>query len=117
VQSLGLNGTQYVGSHQLHCETWFDALEYMKAEVAQRSFEIAIVGCGAYGMPLAAEIKRMGKTAIHLGGTTQCLFGIKGRRWETEYNYHNLYYNEHWVRPAEEETRQEFLGVDNGAYW
>ena len=45
-------------------------------------FDVAIIGCGAYGMPLAAMLKQAGKQAIHLGGATQLLFGIKGKRWE-----------------------------------
>ena len=27
------------------------------------------LGCGAYGFPLAAHVKRMGKKAIHMGGS------------------------------------------------
>lgn len=33
-----------------------------------------------YGFPLAAHVKHKGKQAIHLGGTLQLLFGIKGNR-------------------------------------
>ena len=33
-----------------------------------------------YGFPLAAEIKRMGRIAIHLGGVTQIMFGVIGSR-------------------------------------
>ena len=62
--------------------TWFDALDYMYKEAMKIDFDIAIIGCGAYGMPLAAMLKKAGKQAIHLGGATQLLFGIKGRRWE-----------------------------------
>ena len=43
-------------------------------------FDVAIIGCGAYGLPLAVEAKRMGKQAIHMGGATQVLFGIKVNR-------------------------------------
>ena len=50
-------------------------------------FDVAIIGCGAYGFPLANEIKKMGKVAIHLAGATQLMFGIVGKRWEEEYIY------------------------------
>ncbi|MBU4317176.1 MAG: hypothetical protein KKF30_07880 [Proteobacteria bacterium] len=98
-------------------QDWFDALKYMEDEIVKIDFEIAIIGCGAYGMPLASSIKRMNKKAIHLGGTTQCLFGIKGKRWETEYNYDKIYYNDYWVRPDEEEIPEGFQKVENGCYW
>ena len=47
-------------------------------------FDVSIVGCGAYGFPLANEIKKKGKVAIHLTGATQLMFGIVGKRWEEE---------------------------------
>jgi hypothetical protein len=97
---------------------WFEALDYMKGKINEIDFDIAILGCGAYGMPLAAYIKRMGKQAIHLGGETQALFGIKGKRWETEnYNYHNKFYNDYWVRPSDEETPKQNNLMEGGAYW
>jgi threonine dehydrogenase-like Zn-dependent dehydrogenase len=36
-------------------------------EIGKIDFDVAILGCGAYGLPLAAAIKGMGKQAIHLG--------------------------------------------------
>ena len=38
--------------------TWFEALEYMFEETMKIDFDIAIIGCGAYGMPLAAKLKK-----------------------------------------------------------
>lgn len=42
-------------------------------------YDICLIGCGAYGFPLAAHAKRKGKKAVHLGGALQLLFGIKGK--------------------------------------
>lgn len=56
---------------------WFEALDYMYCEALKMEFDVAIIGCGAYGMPLAAKLKQAGKKAVHLGGVTQILFGIK----------------------------------------
>lgn len=97
-------------------ESWFDALEYMKNEIHKRDFDVAIIGCGAYGMPLAIEAKRMGKQAIHMGGATQILFGIKGARWDKNPNVSSLY-NEYWVRPSEKERVQNSATVENSCYW
>lgn len=54
---------------------WFEALEHMYSEAMKEDFDVAIIGCGAYGFPLAAKIKKAGKIGIHLGGAAQLLFG------------------------------------------
>lgn len=79
--------------------TWFDALEWMYEEAMKIDFNIAIVGCGAYGLPLAARLKQSGKQAIHLAGATQLLFGIKGKRWEANeaFAYVREWFNESWI--------------------
>ena len=98
--------------------TWFDALDYMYKEAMKIDFDIAIIGCGAYGMPLAAMLKKAGKQAIHLGGATQLLFGIKGRRWEENYpSKIATFFNEYWVYPAESEKPKNASTVEMGCYW
>jgi hypothetical protein len=74
VMSLGQNRTAFT--------TWFDALEFMKNEIDEIDYDIALIGAGAYGFHLAAHIKRQGMKAIHMGGALQLLFGIRGKRWE-----------------------------------
>jgi hypothetical protein len=99
-------------------ETWFDALDYMEREALKIDFDIAIIGCGAYGMPLAARLKKAGKQAIHLGGATQLLFGIKGKRWEENYPTSIAKrFNEAWVRASADETPQAARTVEKGCYW
>ena len=100
---------------------WFDALNYMKDETSKRDFDIALLACGAYGFPLAAHIKRMGRKAFHLGGSLQLLFGIKGNRWENA-KYHETYnyaalMNEHWIKPDDCDKPKDAHRVDNACYW
>lgn len=102
-------------------ETWFDALEFMKSEIDKKDYDICLLGCGAYGFPLAAHIKRSGKKAVHLGGSLQLLFGIRGARWENNnynatYNYSKLM-NEYWVKPSKTETPFKAQQVEEGCYW
>lgn len=96
-------------------ENWEQALNYMYEEGMKTDFDVAIIGCGAYGMPLAAMFKKAGKIAIHLGGATQLLFGIKGTRWDDGIG--NELYNENWVRPLETEIPKSFKKIENGCYW
>ncbi len=97
---------------------WFEALEYMYREAMKIDFDIAIIGCGAYGMPLGAMLKKAGKQAIHLGGATQLLFGIKGRRWEENYpSKIATCFNDAWVYPLDSERPAKAANVENGCYW
>lgn len=106
---------------------WFEALKWMEDEISKTDFDYCIIGCGAYGLPLAAHVKRLGKKAIHLGGGAQLLFGIKGKRWDNnayhwrdlpnlDTNYSQLY-NEYWVRPSVTETPKNAKSVENACYW
>lgn len=93
-------------------ETWFEALAYMENEIEKHDFDVALIGCGAYGFPLAAHIKRIGKKAIHIGGPLQLYFGIKGRRWD------NMgLYNDCWVSPSETDRPKDLNKVEGGCYW
>lgn len=97
-------------------QNWFEALDWMYEEAMKTDFEVAVIGCGAYGFPLAARIKESGRCAVHMGGATQLLFGIKGRRWDNHPVIEKLY-NEYWVRPAENEKPAGAEGVEEGCYW
>lgn len=94
---------------------WEEALNYMHKTALEYDFDVAIIGCGAYGMPLAAKLKQSGKIAIHLGGATQLLFGIKGARWDNDKR--GVLYNEHWVRPSESEKPKSASKIENACYW
>ncbi len=105
------------GNHEsLPYDSWFDALGKMQNDISNLDFDIAIIGCGAYGFPLASFVKRMGKKSVHLGGATQLLFGIIGKRWEEEFDL-SAFVNENWVRPLEEEKPKNFKNVEDGCYW
>jgi hypothetical protein len=97
---------------------WFEALKWMEDAISRIEFDVAIIGAGAYGMALAAFVKReLGRKAVHLGGAVQILFGIKGRRWDDRPPYFDHIYNEHWIRPLAEETPEAASRVEGGCYW
>lgn len=101
-------------------KNWSSALRVMVDEIAELSFEVALISAGAYGLPLASEIKKFGKSAIHVGGVLQLFFGIRGGRWDqVSSNYESLsrYHSDSWVRPAKEETPDWSKSVEGGAYW
>lgn len=104
------------GQKNLQYKDWFEALEGMKEQINHTEFDIALIGCGAYGFPLAAHVKRIGKQAIHIGGATQILFGVKGNRWEGHEVISKLF-NEHWTKPNKSETPRNSEDVENACYW
>ncbi len=109
VQSIGGNDNY---------SSWVEALEKMEEDIEKLEFDIALIGCGAYGMPLGGYIKEyLHRQAIHVGGALQLYFGIKGKRWETAYNYGERFYNEYWVRPGEKEKPKNWENVEGGCYW
>ena len=98
--------------------TWFDALAKMCKDISKIDFDIAIIGCGAYGMHIGAFIKRdLGKKAFHFCGGTQLLFGIKGARWDRCPQFKDGLYNEHWVRPFDSDKVQNTSTIERGCYW
>lgn len=104
------------GNKDERFDTWFDALDYMYSEAMKTDFDIALLGCGAYGFPLAAKLKKAGKQAIHMGGMLQILFGIKGQRWDSD-PIVAPYYNDAWVRPSDGEKPKNSNVVEGGCYW
>lgn len=107
-------------THAYHTDgynTWTDALSDLKKKVsAVHDFDVAIIGCGSYGMPIAAHIKTLGKTALHLGGATQLIFGIHGRRWDADNRLDHLK-TSNWIRPFKSDIITNSKLVEDGCYW
>ncbi len=95
---------------------WFAALDALRRQMAAAPFDAAIMGAGAWSIPLVAHAKFLGGWAIHLRGVTQILFGIRGRRWERNERI-MAFCNEAWVRPSPEETPGNAQLVEGGCYW
>lgn len=95
---------------------WFAALDAMRAEMDAEPYDAAIIGAGAYGLPLAAHARDTGHTAIQMSGATQLLFGIKGKRWDDHPEISRLF-NDAWVRPAADEQPRNKEKVEGGSYW
>jgi len=102
------------GNKDKRFKTWFDALDFMKKEVDKKDFDVALIACGAYGLPLAAHVKSIGKQALHIGGGLQLLFGIRGKRWE---NDKDIKFNQYWTYPLKEDTPKEHKKLEGGCYW
>jgi hypothetical protein len=96
--------------------TWRAAVRAMVEAVVESKATVALLGCGALSLPIGAELKRRGISAIHMGGATQILFGIKGRRWAT-HDVISTFFNEAWVSPSPDEIPTRAASVEGGCYW
>lgn len=114
-----IKAVQTLAGEKCKFANWFEALDSMIKQIDQADFDVALIGCGAYGLPLAAHCKEIGKKGFHVGGGLQLLFGIKGNRWESQYT-HSCYrdlFNEYWVYPDESEKIKNASSVESGCYW
>ena len=97
---------------------WMTALVHIVKEVVNSGAKVAIVGCGALSLPIVAALKTRGIVAIHTGGHTQVLFGIRGQRWTTDRNYAPLMMEDpYWTNPRESETPTHAKTIEKGCYW
>ena len=90
--------------------------EQLWRRVEPLQYDVALLGCGAYGLPMAARIRRQGRSAIHLGGSLQLLFGVFGRRWERFERQRSLL-NDAWIRPLADDRPVSYQAVEDGCYW
>ena len=122
-----IKAVQSIGKGDNRFKDWFEALDYKKNEIDKVDYDICLIGAGAYGFPLAAHVKRKGKKSVHLGGSLQLLFGIKGKRWEDP-NYgvkewgvsvgsYSELMNEYWVKPGEKFKPKKAEQVEGACYW
>ena len=96
-------------------ESWETCVEYVVSEVVKTGARVVIIGCGGLAMVIASRLKAAGKICIVMGGATQVLFGIKGRRWEG----HQIsgFWTSEWVGPSASETPAGASEVERGCYW
>ena len=117
-----LKAVQSIGGETDNFKHWFKALKYMKDEMEKIDFDIALIGCGAYGYPLAAHAKKIGKIGFHLGGELQLIFGIIGKRYENLKHFNSFpitrkMVNKYWCRPSIKERPTNYKKVEDGCYW
>jgi len=108
-----------LANNRIH-KNWFETFSIMCKDIKNIDFDIAILGCGGYGLPLCDYIcNTLHKSAIYVGGGLQLLFGIKGKRWinhpiikrESERE------NSGWKTPSENETIKGNTMIEGGCYW
>jgi hypothetical protein len=97
-------------------EGWIGAVNRIVRQVVESGARVAVIGCGALSLPIAAELKERKIIAVHTGGATQIMFGIMGGRWDA-HSIISTFYNDAWIRPSVEETPKGHDRIERGCYW
>jgi hypothetical protein len=106
------------GNH-LH-SSWLETFNIMCEDINKLDFDIAMLSCGGYGIPLSYYIKNnLKKSSIYVGGGLQLLFGVIGQRWLTHPIIGKIIMEqpEQFIRPSGDEIVRNKNMVENGCYW
>lgn len=97
-------------------KNYFETLESVFEEIKKKEFDIALLGCGAYGHMLTHKIhSELNKDAIYVGGTITNLFGILSSR---EMKYTDLKHNEFWITQIPDKYKpSNYKSIEDGCYW
>jgi hypothetical protein len=109
VQSIG-----GIGPHS----SWFESLKIMMDDISGIDFDVALLGCGSYGIPLLGWIKsELKKSGVYVGGGLQLYFGIRGQRWDRSPDV-SCFYNDSWIRCTEQEKPRHInMAGDEASYF
>jgi len=109
------------GGIHIH-NSWKETFDIMCNDIFNLDFDIALLGCGGYGVPLCNFIRtQLNKSSIYIGGGLQLMFGIMGKRWENNdfWNKIKNEYSPNFIKPSEDEQLPNNGGnkIENNCYW
>jgi len=108
----------YPGSDRGGFATCIDLFDDIARRMAAIEFDVALIGAGALGIPIAAQAKKLGRVGLSLGGELQVLFGVSGRRWREDPLWKSRYFNDAWIDlPERYHPPDKGRIADGGAYW
>ena len=98
-----------------HYGTATALLRHIESKVAVCDFDVALIGAGALGIPLASFIRGLGKVGLSLGGHIQVLFGVLGERWRSQAEWQERYINDAWIDLPDRYRPKPGTSAEN--YW
>jgi len=99
-----------------YIKNYKDAIEDVVSRTIDSNATVAIIGCGGMGMIIGSKLKDAGLQTIVMGGSTQILFGIRGKRWEN-HEVISKFFNDAWVFPNPKDIPLNYALVEGGCYW
>ena len=110
---------QTIAGNHIHND-WYETFTLMCQDIKNIDFDIALLGCGGYGLPLCHYIKtELNKSAIYIGGGLQLLFGVFGQRWETSEFWKKIIEENDckFIKPSGDEICKNSNTIENNCYW
>lgn len=101
-------------------DNWGETFDIMCDEISKLDFDVALLGCGGYGLPLCRYIKKsLNKSVIYIGGGLQMVFGVMGKRWEQSEYWKKMIqiHNPKLIRPSGDEVLKNCHKVENACFW
>lgn len=90
---------------------WFETSEAIKAGISEIEFDIALMACGSYAVPLGNFIaSTMKRKAVYVGGVLQLMFGVLGRRYENEFWLRQIN-REKFIYPVERDKYLKYFKI------
>lgn len=108
-----------LADNHLH-SSWIETLTIMCNDIMKLDFDIALLSCGGYGMPLTYFIKKkLNKSSIYIGGGLQLFFGVMGKRWEKSDTILKIINDNgcKFIKPSDDEILKNNNLIENGCYW
>lgn len=126
-QPLFLEGQEFIfykcfstnGMNRTH-NNWIETFEIMCNDISKLDFDIALLGCGGYGLPLCNYIhKNLNKSAMYVGGGLQLFFGVMGNRWESRDFWKTIIAKNGctFIKPGKEEQIKNQNSIESACYW
>jgi hypothetical protein len=110
---------QNAGNHDNN--SWIIHYEKMKSDLKELkkefNFDIALVSCGGFGMPISDYIyTELKSSSMYIGGALQLFFGIIGRRWSGSQDI-TKHVNSYWTSVLDSDKPKNINLCEGGCYW
>jgi len=114
--SPALTDTAGAWSASILANGWMSAVKSIIDQCVSLNVKLVLVGAGCLSLPICFELKKRGISAIHTGGGTQIMFGVKGERW-SKHDVISKFFNDAWSTPLPSEIPNRAYNVEGGCYW
>lgn len=95
--------------------SWHETVDRMKSDIQTFDFDIALLACGSYAMPLGLHVRDICKKhAVYVGGCLQLFFGVMGRRWQSGPFFMQQLNPEQFILPIEGEKFKKHTEINEG---
>jgi len=98
----------------VNTNNWHEECDAISAGISKLDFDIALLSCGGYSMPVGNYIdKVMKRKAVYLGGILNVMFNIYGKRYDTTF-FNSLVNREYQITSIEND--KVFKAMDGNEF-